>query len=159
MRKLFYPFVLCFVVTMQLTSCGSDTIFNESKIMKGRIWNAKYKPKFEVNISDTSKVYDLILTVRTTADYSFANMWMYLHTKDPKGNSQKFPLEIIIADPSGEWKGDKSGSLVSFSKLLMHDNFNHTGTYTFTLEQATTQKELPEVVDITLDVFASKSEE
>ena len=47
--------------------------------------------------------------------------------------------------------------MVSFSKLLMHDDFPKKGTYTFTFEQATTQKKLHEVVDLTFDVFEAKS--
>jgi gliding motility-associated lipoprotein GldH len=97
--------------------------------------------------------------VRTTVDYPYANLWMFLTINGPMGKSQRFPLELVTADAKGKWMGEKSGSLVSFSKLFMHDKFPKKGTYTLSFEQATTQESLPEVVDLTLDVYTAKTKQ
>jgi hypothetical protein len=41
----------------------------------------------------------------------------------------------------------------------MHDKFPKKGTYTLSFEQATTQESLPEVVDLTLDVYMAKTKQ
>lgn len=145
------------LVTLAISSCGSDALFNQSIDITNRTWKEKDVKTFKVDISDTAKVYDFVLTIRTTTDYQFANLWLYLTIDGPMGKSKRFPIEIITADPTGRWTGDKSGSLVSFSKLFMHDRFTKKGKYSLQFEQATTQKTLSEVVDITLDVYPMKS--
>jgi len=111
---------------------------------------------FKVPIQDTAMLYDLVLTVRTTADFPYSNLWMYLTVDGPLGKSKRFPVEIVTADVQGKWLGDKSGSVVAFSKVITHDRFPKKGQYTFTFEQATTQNVLPEVLDLTLDLYSSK---
>ncbi|NBV91976.1 MAG: hypothetical protein EBR91_07400 [Flavobacteriia bacterium] len=150
---------LFFVVTalLLLFSCTSDAVFNKTIVFSNRTWSQKQFPSFKINIQDTSKTYDFILNIRTTTDFAYSNLWMFFTIDGPLGKSKKFPIEMITAKPSGEWTGKKSGSMVSFSKLLMHDDFPKKGTYTFTFEQATTQKKLHEVVDLTFDVFEAKS--
>ena len=145
------------LVILAISSCGSDALFNQSIDIPNRTWKEKDVKTFKVDISDTAKVYDFVLTIRTTTDYQFANLWLYLTIDGPMGKSKRFPIEIITADPTGRWTGDKSGSLVSFSKLFMHDRFTKKGKYSLHFEQATTQKTLSEVVDITLDVYPMKS--
>lgn len=145
------------LVILAISSCGSDALFNQSIDIPNRTWKEKDVKTFKVDISDTAKVYDFVLTIRTTTDYQFANLWLYLTIDGPMGKSKRFPIEIITADPTGRWTGDKSGSLVSFSKLFMHDRFTKKGKYSLQFEQATTQKTLSEVVDITLDVYPMKS--
>jgi len=111
---------------------------------------------FKVPIQDTAMLYDLVLTVRTTADFPYSNLWMYLTVDGPLGKSKRFPVEIVTADVQGKWLGDKSGSVVAFSKVITHDRFPKKGKYTFAFEQATTQNVLPEVLDLTLDLYSSK---
>jgi gliding motility-associated lipoprotein GldH len=97
------------------------------------------------------------LTLRTTSDFPYRNLWIYLTIDGPAGKSRKLPLNIITADPSGRWTGDKSGSVVTFDTLLVnHNRFPKKGQYTFSFEQATTQKNLPEVLDLTLDLYSDK---
>lgn len=140
-----------------LFACSSDAVFNKTIVFANHTWTQKQFPSFKINIQDTSKTYDFVLNIRTTTDFAYSNLWMFFTIEGPLGKSKKFPFEIITAKPSGEWTGEKSGSMVSFSKLLMHDDFPKIGTYTFRFEQATTQKKLNEVVDLTLDVFEAKA--
>lgn len=158
MRKV--RFIATFVsILVLLSACGSDAVFNQSVAISDHAWKEKFHPTFKVKITDTVNTHDFVLTVRTTVDYPYANLWLYLTINGPMGKSSRFPLEIVTADPTGKWTGNKSGSLVSFSKLFMHDKFPKQGTYTLSFEQATTQKTLTEVVDVTLDVYTAKNKQ
>lgn len=160
MQRLNVRFFSLIIVTMCiLYACGSDAVFNKTVAISNRSWKDNFHPTFKVQITDTLSNHDFILTVRTTVDYPYANLWLYLTINGPMGKSSRFPLEIVTADPTGKWTGDKSGSLVSFSKLFIHDKFPKKGTYTLSFEQATTQKSLPEVVDVTLDVYTVENKQ
>ncbi len=158
-RSFFRLIAVFFSAVFLLCSCGSDAVFNQSVAISDHAWKDDFYPTFKVKITDTLSTHDFVLTIRTTVDYPYANLWLYLTINGPMGKSSRFPLEIVTADPTGKWTGNKSGSLVSFSKLFMHDKFPKQGTYTLSFEQATTQKTLTEVVDVTLDVYTAKNKQ
>lgn len=145
-----------FVFGIALFSCSEESLYHRTHIIKDGIWTQKMKPFFKVDISDTTKMYDMVLTIRTTTEYPYSNMWLYFTVYYPTKKSQKFPIQLVTCDREGRWLGKKSGSLVSFSKLLIHNKLALKGTYKFTVEQGITQKNLSEVVDVSLDVFAYK---
>jgi len=139
-----------------LSSCSSNVRYAEAKSVANQQWKQGDKIIFKVPIEDTSRIYDVILTVRTTADYPYSNLWMYLTVDGPLGKSQRFPMQIVTADPQGKWMGDKSGSTVAFSKVITHDRFPKKGKYKFIFEQAATEKVLPEVMDLTVELYTKK---
>ena len=62
----------------------------------------------------------------------------------------------FITDPSGKWLGEKSGSVVNISKIIVNDNFPKPGKYTVVFEQVSLPLVIPELLDITLDLFETK---
>jgi gliding motility-associated lipoprotein GldH len=145
---------LTLLSSMLFTACTSNALHSESIAVSGRAWKQGVKTAFNVPIKDTTRLYDVVLTVRTTTEYPYSNLWMYLTVDGPLGKSKRFPLEIITADAEGKWMGDKSGSTVVFSKVITHDRFPKKGVYRFSFEQASTDKVLPEVMDLTLELFS-----
>jgi gliding motility-associated lipoprotein GldH len=156
MTKILKLFSVVLVASVLLSACSSNTLHSESIPIAGRAWKQGVKTEFKVPIKDTAQLYDVVLTVRTTSDYPYSNLWMYLTVDGPLGKSKRFPLEIITADVKGQWMGEKSGSTVAFSKVITHDRFPKNGTYRFSFEQASTDKVLPEVMDLTLELFAKE---
>lgn len=146
-----------YILLMVAVGCNSKAQYSESKSIPNQEWKQNFKTVFKIPINDTTQLYDIVLTLRTTSDFPYRNLWMYLTIDGPAGKSRKLPLNIITADPSGRWTGDKSGSVVTFDTLLVnHNRFPKKGQYTFSFEQATTQKNLPEVLDLTLDLYSDK---
>jgi gliding motility-associated lipoprotein GldH len=154
MPKMLKVIFFTVLTSVLLTACSSNALHTESIAISGRAWKQGVKTEFKVPIKDTARLYDVVLTVRTTSDYPYSNLWMYLTVDGPLGKSKRFPLEIRTADATGKWMGDKSGSTVVFSKVITHDRFPKKGTYRFSFEQASTDKVLPEVMDLTLELFS-----
>lgn len=77
---------------------------------------------------------------------------MFVHSKYPNGYSDIDTLEFFLADPTGKWLGDNSGTIVENRALLSKGLFPATGTYTFTFEQAMRNDSLPEILDVGLSV-------
>jgi gliding motility-associated lipoprotein GldH len=110
------------------------------------------KPVFKVDIQDTSILYDFVVTIRTTTDYAYNNLWVFLSTKPPHGQEVREPYEIKTTYPDGNWIGKKTGTVVEHELIFKRRKVPFKGLYTFTFEQAITQKTVDEVLDISMEV-------
>jgi len=152
MNNKVLKFVLALVVVTTLVGCGDSPLFTETVAFPENTWTLENKPMFTVEIPDTSKFYTVDVTVRTTTDYPYNNMWFFLHAKTPNGQVGREPVEVKIGNPDGSWIGEKSGTIVTTSVYFKHRKFPQQGKYVFTLEQGITEKEITEVIDISYTV-------
>lgn len=145
--------VLVLILTSFIfTSCDNDAFYHVSYSFKNHTWSRKQKPTFNVEIKDTSVLYDFVLTVRTSTHYSFNNMWVYFISKTPDKQFVREPFEIKIADEKGYWIGKKTGSIVENQLVFKRRKLPKIGTYYFMLEQGITDKVLYNVYDISLEM-------
>jgi hypothetical protein len=63
-----------------------------------------------------------------------------------------------MADPNGNWIGNKSGTIVEHQLVFKRRKVPFKGKYKFELEQAITEKRVTEVLDISLEVQPSEAE-
>jgi gliding motility-associated lipoprotein GldH len=145
------------LLTLFLVSCTQEAVYNKSFKFQDERWNQDVKPSFEVDIQDTSIAYDFVFTLRSTTDYAYNNLWVFLSSTAPTGKSSREPYEIKMAYPDGNWIGKKSGTIVEHELIFPKRKLPFKGKYRFTLEQAITQKIVDEVLDLSLEV--RKSEE
>jgi gliding motility-associated lipoprotein GldH len=153
MKKLFF---LLFSLAI-LTACTNSSVYNTAYQFKNNVWKQKTRPTFTVNIPDTTITYDFTLSIRTTTDYKYNNIWIYLTTKTPFKQVIREPYEIKTCFPNGEWIGYKTGSIVEHKLVFKRRKLPQIGKYTFIVEQGVIQTALDEVIDITFDV--SKAEQ
>ncbi len=151
--KIFFFFGL---ITTLLCACGKPSVYNSSYQFADNLWGVKIKPTFTVNIPDTINSYDFTLTIRTTTDYKYSNLWIYLTTKTPFKEVVREPYEIKTCYPNGSWIGNKTGTIVEHQLIFKRRKLPQAGKYNFIVEQGVVQKSLDEVMDLTFDV--SKSE-
>ena len=138
-------FIAC---TLLLLACTDNVFYEKSYSFPKNAWNLKVKPMFKVDIQDTTKAYDFIITLRTTTDYAFNNCWLYLNTKTPNKIKAREPFEMKITNPDGTWIGKKSGTIVENTLQFKRRKFPIKGVYYFQLEQAVIQENLDEVLDV-----------
>ncbi len=105
---------------------------------------------FDVDFSDTSAIYQFNLTIRTTTDYQYNNLWFFWTSITPDGVEVREPFMIRITDEVGNWLGKKSGSMVENQLTFQPRKIAVPGNYKFKLEQAVTTDVIDEVVDIGL---------
>lgn len=148
--------VLLVLLSIVLFSCGEQPLYEKVYSFNEREWSLDQKPEFKIEIQDTTAVYDISLTLRTTTDYKFNNLWIFLKTTIPDGQSERKPFQIRIANEDGSWVGTKTGSVVETSLDFPARKLPMKGEYTFTVEQAVTQSVIDEVLDIGLRVKESK---
>jgi gliding motility-associated lipoprotein GldH len=101
-------------------------------------------------------LYDFLFVIRTNTSYSYSNLWLFLHSTPPKGKKSKEALQVKIADETGKWIGNKTGSSVEHYVKFANRKMPQPGKYTFVLELATVEKELNDVLDVTFTVRESE---
>ena len=95
-------------------------------------------------LNDTTSLYNIYVQVRHTVEYPMSNLYMFVHVKGPQGQHRKDTVNMILAEPSGEWVGRGTGNLRELQLLYKKQTqFRTPGTYVFTLEQAMRNPELP----------------
>lgn len=139
-----------------LVSCESAPTFEKSYVFDNKEWKQDVKPSFTVDIKDASKEYDFVLTLRTTTEYKFSNLWVYMNTKTPNGEKAREPFELKITNPDGSWIGNKTGTIVENSLNFKRRKLPLKGKYTFVLEQGITESKIDQVLDIGLVVTEAK---
>lgn len=143
-----------FLVTVgfALSGCQEAPMYEKVYSFEASTWSQKVKPSFTVDIQDINREYDFILTLRTTTDYEFNNLWIFLNTVTPSGSRGREPFEIKISNPDGSWAGKKTGTVVEFPLNFKRRKMPEKGKYTFEIEQGITSSTISEVLDVGLRV-------
>lgn len=141
-----------------LVSCQEQAMYEKVYAFENEEWTQKVKPLFKVDITDTTKEYDFILTLRTTTDYQFNNLWIFLNTTTPSGQKAREPFEIKITNPDGSWAGKKTGTVVEIPLYFRRRKMPEKGQYKFLIEQGITESKIDQVLDIGLRVEEAKAQ-
>lgn len=139
-----------------LIGCTEAPHYQKHYSFKNNEWDINVKPEFEVEINDVNQEYDFILTLRTTSDYKYNNLWVFWTTTTPDGQKVREPYEIKISNPDGTWIGDNLGTVIENNLHFSRRKMPQKGKYTFTIEQGITESVIDEVLDIGLTVSEVK---
>ena len=140
------------LIAILFISCGEQPFYEKSYSFQGREWKQDVKPVYEVDFTDVSQEYDFTLSLRTSTDYKYSNLWVFMKTETPDGTTSREPFEVVITNPDGSWVGEKSGSIVTTPLYFRRRKLPSRGTYKFTLEQGITASVIDEVHDLSLRI-------
>jgi gliding motility-associated lipoprotein GldH len=142
---------LLFVVTalLMLSSCGQRSIYDKQFTVENGKWFKNNAVHFEVNVEDTTKLYDYYLILRHKTDYRFSNLYLFLSTQFPNNNVTRDTIECILADETGKWLGKGWGGIKEDNILLRKNlKFPLKGKYDFYFQQAMRRDTLKGIVNI-----------
>lgn len=148
MDKSLAKILFVFVLGLTVISCDSNRIYEENFAVDDEGWKAEDVKTFQFDIEDTLSALNLFINLRTSTDYKYSNIYVFLYSEYPDGYSDKDTLEFILAEPDGRWLGESSGTVVENKVLISQGRFTHKGTYTFKLEHAMRDEVLAEVIDV-----------
>jgi len=154
-----YPFsYLLFsgIVLYGIVGCGPEEIYSENYELPGA-WSYADSAVFAYDIADTSRAYDLTLTVEHTDAYATQNLYARFVTHYPDGTVQSEAVSLELADRFGQWLGTCSGPACELSiPLQVGAHYPEPGRYGLTLHQYGRERELPEITGLGLAVTASE---
>jgi gliding motility-associated lipoprotein GldH len=152
--------VICFPAAVYLvifwifiSSCDSGLHFEKNIRIPGDSWNRHHIPVFELEITDTINPHDLMINLRNTGEFPRSNLFLFISARSPAGAYTRDTLELILAEPSGKWKGRGYGSVWQ-NRFMYRQNvrFPEKGTYIIEIEQAMRIDDLPGILDVGLRV-------
>lgn len=144
------PFLGICMLIMQ--SCSDNSLYDNVYSFKENEWNKSDTARFEIDVTDSITNYDFILSLRTTKDYLYSNLWVHIMVTAPDNSTSKVAQKIPLANPDGSWIGKASGSLVESRLRFDAKNFPVKGRYIFQITNATQEEAIGELVDIGLRI-------
>ena len=142
---------MCFLVLV-LLSCDDTALYENNLGFQNNTWAYEDSKTFKFNIVDSLQPVKLSINLRTTTNFPYSNIYMFMHSNYPNGYSDIDTLEFFLADFEGNWLGDNSGTVVENRAIISKGTFPRTGLYEFKLEQAMRNDSLPEVIDVGMRV-------
>lgn len=146
----------CFLVLLglcvSLQSCSEQPYFDNAHSFDDNSWDKKDRPVFKVEVQDSLTVHDFIISLRTTTEYMYSNLWIYIMVTAPDGSTSKVAQKIPMARPDGSWIGKVSGTVVESRLRFDSKPFPIKGEYVFKMLNATQEKSIPHVLDIGLRI-------
>ena len=131
--------LLCF----SLFACNNNILFKGDKEIKNTTWHTDSLVVFEFDVTDTISTYLAEINIRHTIDYSFQNLFVFIHAKIPNEQNTTDTLECILADKKGKWNGKGMGDILDFTKTYKNlISFKTSGKCKIEIEQAMRYGEL-----------------
>lgn len=120
-----------------LSGCDFNSVYNENVSLKDAKWHKDKAVRFDVEITDSLSNYNFYLNLRNTTNYRYSNLYVFLMTRFPNGNTTRDTIEIILADNEGRWLGKGWSNLKDNNILLKKSlHFPLSGNYVFFIQQA-----------------------
>jgi gliding motility-associated lipoprotein GldH len=101
---------LIFLILL-LSSCGKNVVFTDSVSMKGNTWGVSDVASFDFQVKDTVTSNSIFFIIRTGTSYPYRNIYLFVTTTAPGGNSITDTLQYDLADAKGNWYGKGFGDI------------------------------------------------
>ena len=125
--------ILIFIVLL-FCSCDKKRVFDEYKSV-GSSWNKDSIVTFNLPDLDSTKRYNLFVTLRNNNNYPFNNLFLIVSLEMPNGFTKVDTLEYQMANPDGSLMGD-GFSDIKESKLFFKEKVRFRGKYKVNIKQA-----------------------
>jgi gliding motility-associated lipoprotein GldH len=125
---------LLILVAILFFSCDKKRVFDEYKSV-GSAWNKDSIVAFNLPELDSTKRYNLFVTLRDNNNYPFNNLFLIVAIERPNGFTKVDTLEYQMANPDGSLMGD-GFSDIKESKLFYKEKVRFRGKYKVLIKQA-----------------------
>lgn len=122
------------LVTTLLFSCDKKRVFDEYKSV-GSAWHKDSIVSFNLPELDSTKRYNLFVTLRDNNNYPFNNIFLIVGMEMQNGFTKVDTLEYQMANPDGSLLGDGFTDIKE-SKLYYRENVRFRGKYKVFIKQA-----------------------
>ena len=128
--------LLVVIGVMMQYACNSGIHFEEFINIPDLEWGHDNTMHFDVEVIDTTQLYDIIINVRHSDSYTYRNMYIMIYTTFPTGRKLEQQIRLNLAEKSGKWKGKCTGDICMIQYPIQElAYFNEVGKYTFEIVQ------------------------
>ena len=130
-------------------SCDNNRYYEHNEMIANNIWFYDDAKIFEVEIEDSLQSFNFYINVRNTIDYEFANLYFFIKSEFPDGESAQDTIECQLADYQGKWLGDGRGKFRDNSFILRKNiRFQKKGKYRFCVKHGMRADSLKGIADV-----------
>ncbi|WP_304197324.1 gliding motility lipoprotein GldH [Flavobacterium alvei] len=122
------------LVVILFFSCDKKRVFDEYKSV-GTAWHKDSIVSFNLPELDSTKRYNLFVTLRDNNDYKFNNLFLIVGLEMPNGFTKVDTLEYEMANPDGSLMGE-GFSDIKENKLFYKEKVRFRGKYKINIKQA-----------------------
>lgn len=138
------------VVTL---SCDRNTLYSDNYRINDRQWSMYDPARYTCSIDDTVSIFNIDFSVRTSTNYPYRNIYLFIVTTFPSGITVTDTLQAMITDEKGRWLGKGAGDLRELSiPFKSNIYFPETGDYHFRVIQGMRDTLLRGVYDIGMKI-------
>lgn len=151
--KLLIPLL----TVLLLSACDRNVFFDRQQGVDEHGWLPTESVNFDVEIADTTTVYNFLLEVRNSVSYPYANTFFFLTTTFPDGSMARDTLEFPLADASGRWLGKRTGRYIDTRYYFRRNaRFPMEGAYRFSVTNGMRDSAIAGIKDIGFRIEYSK---
>lgn len=135
--KYFFPRILgMLLAAVMLWACGRDYAYEKTfDIDQASGWTYADSLRFDFEVTDTLRIYNLYLELAHTLAYPYQNLYVRLHTTFPSGQRITEVVSLELAEKTGVWLGDCGGSDCELAIPIQQGAyFNQAGAYRLVVE-------------------------
>lgn len=149
--------LVVFGSTLIFTSCGNEVVFSKYHTFDNNEWLAKDKVSFDLEITDTKNLNNILFKVRHADAYPYSNLFLFVTTSYPDGKVLTDTMEIMLANTKGEWMGSGAGDIFDFEiPVKKNVRFPLAGKYKFEFVHGMREDPLPFIMDLGFEIEKSK---
>jgi len=148
---------IVFLSLFSLAACNMSSTFEKNIKIPDYSWDLNNIIRLNADIEDTINAHNIYINVRNASGYQFSNLFLFLTTKTPRGETARDTVELTLADAHGKWLGNGLGDIWD-NRILLKKNFRfpEAGTWHFELQQAMRINPLPQIMDVGMRIEKSK---
>jgi len=103
--------VAAVLLAIAATACNRGIHYSENQRIEEGEWNMFDPAKYACTVDDTVMTYDIGLSLRTTTDYPYRNIYLFMVTTFPSGTTVTDTLHAMVTDEKGHWLGKGTGNI------------------------------------------------
>lgn len=144
--------IAVFALLFILVGCSTDHLLDTNESVPENSWTYAKAAKVTIQVTDSTKAYQVNFKLRHTADYRYSNLFVVMTLKG-EGLYKSTRYQFKLAKADGEWLGKGSGDIFSYNFPLLKDHrFPKAGKYDISIEQNMRDNPLTGVSDIGIRV-------
>lgn len=149
--------LLYFGLLLMLYSCNQDIVYDK-KSEVSTPWKYGQKLDFNYEINDTTRAYDLIISLDHSSSFSYENLYLNVSTVFPDGKTTTYPVSFQLTDEKGDWVGACNGDrCITDIEMASAAYFKTPGQYKLILEQYSRNENLDGIYSVRIKVVKSKT--
>jgi gliding motility-associated lipoprotein GldH len=149
--------LIAITLSFAISSCRQDEVFRKYQKLDNYQWNKDKNIVYNFEINDIKNIYDVLIAIRHTPQYPYANLQLNMSIISPSGQERTKDHDLYIRNNNGSFKGEGMGDIYDVEFLALEKiNFTEQGKYTVELHSLMPKYSTPALMEIGLIIKKSK---